>query len=487
MVAREDLHEYAVEKGDGQKGFSTLLAETIQGVVPMQDWAGVIMAAGNGTRMKSKLPKPLHKLCGREMVCHPVEALRSAGVAHIVVVVSPEAEAALKELLGDRVEYVRQSQPLGTGHALLQAAALLEGRSARIAALNADTPLVRPATLERLFSHHDSKGSTVTLLTSITANPDGMARVVRDSQGKVVDILEESEVDTKRESAEMEVNGGAYCFDGSWLWDNLRRVPKSPSGEIYLTSLVNLASSQGSRVEAEKIEEHQEVLGINNRQQLAEAEAIMRRRIREHWMIEGVTIIDPPSTFIDAAATVGQDTVLYPNTMVLGHSEIGGGCAIGPGTVIQDSVVGSGSKVIASFLEESTLEESVHIGPFSHLRPGAYLERGVHLGNFAEIKNSRLGQGVAMGHFGYLGDASVGANVNLGAGMVTCNYDGVAKHVTVVEEGAFIGCDTMLVAPVTVGTGATTGAGSVITKDVPPGRLAVGVPATIRERKGARR
>ena len=453
----------------------------------MRDWAGVIMAAGSGTRMKSKIPKPLHKLCGREMVCHPVETLQNAGVARIVVVVSPEAEAALRELLGDRVEYVRQSQPLGTGHALLQAAGLLEGHAGQIVAINADTPLVRPSTLERLFSCHDSEGPVMTLLTSTTANPDGMGRVVRDSEGNVVDILEDPDVDTKSESGQLEVNGGAYCFDGSWLWDSLRQLPRSRSGELYLTSLVKSASSDGSPVESVEVDEHQEVLGINNRLQLAEAESLMRRRIREHWMMEGVTILDPPSTFIDAGATVGQDTVLYPNTMVLGHSKIGSGCAIGPGTVIRDSIVGSGSKVIASFLEESTVEESVDIGPFSHLRPGAHLERGVHVGNFVEIKNSRLGRGAAMGHFGYVGDASIGANVNLGAGMVTCNYDGVAKHITVVEQGAFIGCDTMLVAPVTVGTGATTGAGSVITKDVPPGRLAVGVPATIKEKKVAHR
>ena len=240
-----------------------------------------------------------------------------------------------------------------------------------------------------------------------------------------------------------------------------------------------MAASEGFRVEALDCGDPREVLGINHRVQLAEAEALMRGRIRERWMLEGVTILDPASTFVDAAAILAPDTVIYPNTMVLGKSAIGSGCTIGPGTVVRDSTIGDDCKVVASFLEEAVVEDSVEIGPFSHLRPGAYLESDVHIGNFSEIKNSRLGRGVAMGHFGYVGDASIGARANLGAGMVTCNYDGVAKHRTVVEEGAFIGCDTMFIAPVRIGAGASTGAGAVVTKDVPPNRLAVGVPAKI--------
>ena len=447
----------------------------------MDTWAGVIMAAGKGTRMRSRVPKVLHKVCGRELVVYPVEALRNAGVSRIVVVAAPDSVEEIKGVLGDSVEYVLQSQSLGTGHALLQAASLLEGRSEHVMALNADLPLIRPATLVRLSSRHLSGDSCITLLSAVSSSPDGMGRVKRDEAKGVVEVVEASELSSEEDWGTLfEVNGGAYCFKAEWLWDSLSKVEKASSGEFYLTSVIGKAASEGSGVEALISKDPQEVLGVNNRLELSRAEAAMRQQINEHWMLEGVTMLDPNSTFIDASVELGQDTVLYPNTVLLGQSKVGSGCAIGPGAVVQDSVIGDGCKVIASFLEDSTLEESVEIGPFSHLRPGVHLESGVHIGNFAEVKNSRIGHGVAMGHFGYVGDASIGANVNLGAGAVTCNYDGVNKHRTIVEEGAFIGCDTMFVAPVRVGAGAITGAGAVVTKDVPPRRLAVGVPATIK-------
>ena len=445
----------------------------------MEQWAGVVMAAGRGTRMKSKVPKILHRVCGRELVIYPVEALRSAGVRRIVVVVSPGAEEAVRGLLGDGVEYALQTQPLGTGHAIQQAAALLKGNVEHIIALGADSPLISHATLERLSAHHLSADSTMTVLSSISAQED-MGRIVRDGAGKLTGITETPELGQDGMAAS-EVNGGAYCFKASWLWESLPSIAEAPAVEYYLTSLVEIAASEGAGPEAFFIEDPQEVLGINDRVRLAQAEAAMRHRIRERWMLEGVTMLDPASIFVDAAVNLGQDTVIYPNTMILGDSKVGSECTIGPGTAIRDSAIGNGCKVVASFIEGATVEESVDIGPFSHLRPGAYLETGVHIGNFSEIKNSRLGRGVAMGHFGYLGDASIGANTNLGAGMVTCNYDGVSKQRTVVGEGAFIGCDTMFVAPVRVGAGATTGAGAVVTKDVPAYRLAVGVPATIKE------
>ena len=449
----------------------------------MEIWAGVIMAAGKGTRMKSSVPKILHKVCGRELIVHTVEALRNAGVRRIVVVVSPDSEERAKDLLGDAVEYVCQTQPLGTGHALFQAASLLEGQSEHVIALGADSPLIRSTTLEKLAASHLSTDSHITFLSAAFVPQDGMGRVVREEgTGRVIGIVEASELTGDGKPAS-EVNGGAYCFKASWLWDSLARIEEAPVGEFYLTSLVAMAASQAARVEALAAEDPQEVLGINNRLQLSQVEAAMRQRIRERWMLDGVTILDPASTFLDASVELGQDTVIYPNSMVMGRTQIGSGCVIGPGTVIRDSVIGDGCTVVASFMEEAILEEMVDVGPFGHLRPGTYLESGVHIGNFAEVKNSRLERGVAMGHFGYVGDASIGAKVNLGAGMVTCNYDGVAKHRTVVEEGAFIGCDTMFVAPVKVGAGAITGAGAVVTKDVPPHRLAVGVPATIKETK----
>ena len=450
-------------------------------------WAGVVLAAGKGIRMKSKVPKVLHKLCGQELIVYPVEALRNSGIKRIVVVVSPEIEEGARQLLGDTVEYVCQAQPLGTGHALLQAADLLKGQSDQICALGADSPLISSGTLERLASHHLANGYGLTLLSASDCLEEGLGAIVRDGAGKVIAIREASERSETDEKGPYEVNSGAYCFNAPLLWEALQRIEKAPAGEFYLTSLVGMAASEGDNVAAVVCEDPLEVLGINDRLQLAHAEAVMRQRIRDHWMREGVTILDPPSTFLDLSVELGQDTVVYPNTMVLAGSKIGASCTIGPSTVIQDSTIGDGCKVMASYLEGATVEGSVDIGPFSHLRPGAYLETGVHIGNFSEIKNSHMGRGAVMGHFGYLGDATIGPKVNLGAGMVTCNYDGVAKHRTVVEEGAFIGCDTMLVAPVTVGAEAVTGAGAVVTKDVPPRRLAVGVPAKIKNGKKTRK
>ena len=444
------------------------------------------MAAGLGTRMKSTLPKVLHKVCGQELVVYPVQALQNAGIHRIVVVASPENMERVRALLGDTVEYVSQAQSLGTGHALLQASTLLKGQSEHVMALGADSPLTRSTTLRRLSSWHLSRDAGMTLLSATPTSQEGMGRVVRDEAGKVVGVLEASELASHTEIPS-EVNGGVYCFRASWLWDSLPRIRKAPVGEFYLTSLVDMAASDGINVESLLLEDPREILGINHRIELAQAELAMRQRIMEGWMLEGITMLDPATTYLDLFVELGQDTVVYPNTMVLGRSKIGTGCTIGPGSVIRDSVVGDNCNVVASFLEEAMLEESVDIGPFSHLRPGTHLERGVHVGNFSEIKNSRLGRDVAMGHFGYVGDASIGAKVNLGAGIVTCNYDGVSKHRTVVEEGAFIGSDTMLISPVTVGAGAITGAGAVVTKDVPPHRLAVGAPATIKEIKKVRR
>ena len=451
----------------------------------METWAGIVIAAGQGTRLKSAVPKIFHKVCGKELIAYPVEALHEAGFSRVVVVVTPNSLDSVKALLGDSVEYVSQDQPKGTGHALLQAADLLKGQAENIIALGANSPLLRSTTLGRLSSHHVAGGCDLSLISAISSLGDGLGRILRDERSKVMRVVEASELEAGELKGAIEVNSGAYCFKASWLWDNLPRIEKASVGEFYLTSLVGMAASQRAAVETLVLEDDQEVLGVKNRLHLAQAEEAMRRGIRERWMLEGVTMVDPASVFLDASVELGQDTVICPNTMVLGRSKIGIGCTIGPGTVIQDSVIGDGCKVVASFLEEATVEESVHIGPFSHLRFGTHLEGGVHIGSFSEIKDSRLGRGTVMGHFGYVGDASIGTNVNLGAGLVTCNFDGVTKHRTEVGEGAFIGSDTMLVAPVKVGRGASTGAGAVLTKDVPDHRLAVGVPARIVESKKA--
>jgi bifunctional UDP-N-acetylglucosamine pyrophosphorylase/glucosamine-1-phosphate N-acetyltransferase len=297
----------------------------------------------------------------------------------------------------------------------------------------------------------------------------------------VIGIVEDDRA-TPQQKGIGEWNCGLYAFQSTWLWPHLAALPRSKNGEYLLTDLVAEAASKGG-VHAVVTHDPAPVLGINNRLHLAQAEAVLRQRIRERVMLGGVTLIDPPSTFIDAGVTIGQDTVVHPNSTVSGSTVIGKDCRIGPNSIIVDSTIGDRCRVVASVVEKATLEEGVEVGPFGHVRPESYLEAGVHLGNFTEVKKSRLGRNTRMGHFSYIGDATVGAEVNIGAGTITCNFDGVAKHRTVIGDGAFIGSDTMLVAPVEVGEGAVTGAGSVVNRDVPPGALAVGVPARIR-RKG---
>ena len=447
----------------------------------MDQWAGVVLAAGHGERMKSRRPKVLHQVCGKEMLRYPVDLLRQLGIDRILVVVSPGNSKAVRDLLGGQLDYAIQPQALGTADALARAAPTLRGQSEQLLVLGADSPLVRPDTVRRLMEGHTSDSGDMTVLSAQSAAGGDLGRVWRDEGGRVVDIVEAVDGEHHPDSG-AEVNAGVYCFGAAWLWENLERVEPSTSGERYITSLASIGAALSAKIQAVASTDANEVLGVNNRLQLAQVEAVQRQRIREEWMLKGVTIQDPASVFIDAGVTIGQDTVILPNTMLLGHSRIGEECEIGPGSIIRDSTIGHRCRATASVLEEATMEEGVDIGPFSHLRPGAYLESGVHIGNFVEIKESRFAAGAVMGHFGYVGDATIGADVNLGAGMVTCNYDGVDKHRTVIERGAFIGCDTMLVAPVTVGAGAVTGAGSVVTKDVPVGRLAVGVPARIRDR-----
>ena len=288
------------------------------------------------------------------------------------------------------------------------------------------------------------------------------------SKGRVSRIVEASEaLGTRADHAPL-VNAGVYCFRAGWLWETVKEVKPQPSGESYLTDLARIGARSGAGVSSTLVADAEELLGVNDRAQLANAEAIMRDRIRERWLLEGVTMTDPETVYIDADVTLGMDTVILPNTMILGCTAIGENCEIGPNSVIRDSVIGNHCRVTSSALEEAAMEEHSDVGPFSHLRPGSYLETGVHIGNYVEVKESRFKAGAVMGHFGYAGDATIGARVNVGAGMITCNYDGKDKHPTVIEDDAFIGCDTMLVAPVTVGEGSITGAGAVVTRDVPP-------------------
>ena len=447
----------------------------------MDQWAGVVLAAGDGKRMKSRLTKVLHRVCGKELVRYPVDLMKESGVTRVVVVVSLGNRQAVQELLGNQVEYVTQTELKGTGDALSKARVLLQGQAENVLVLTGDAPLVRLESVKPLMAAHADSSRDMTFLTCRTASAKDFGRVARNEKGQVVKIVEAAD-QTGFTDEITEVNGSVYCFRDGWLWENLDDIPTAANGEKYITSLVEIGSSRDGAVEANLTEDPAELMGVNDRLQLSQVEEILRQRIREQGMLSGVTMPHPASVYIDAGASIGQDTVILPNTSIVGSSVIGEDCEIGPNSVIRDSTIGRGCRATASVLEEATMEDGANIGPFSHLRPGAYLESGVHLGNFVEVKESRFASGAVMGHFGYVGDASIGAGTNLGAGMVTCNYDGKDKHRTDIGENAFIGCDTMLVAPVTVGSGAITGAGAVVTKDVPAGRLAVGVPAKIRSR-----
>lgn len=448
----------------------------------MEHWAGVVMAAGEGRRMVSRTPKPLHRVCGKEMIRYPVELLRALGVERILVVVSPSTATPIRETLGDDVQYVVQPEPYGTGDAAARAVEVLPEGISNLVLLGSDSPLIQPESVSRLVETHRTGNNVMTLLTAPDMLSPDLGRVLRDEAGQVTGLVEAAEWEGDPfEPAE--VNAGVYCFDRNWLQKTLDAVEDSPSGEKYLTSLVGLGAQLGVRIGAMASEFPEEIFGVNDRAQLAQVEAVMRWQIIEKLMGQGVTIQDPGATYIDADVTIGMDTVIRPNTSLRGRTEIGEDCEVGPNSVIEDSRIGDGCRVTASMLEGATLEPGVDVGPFSHLRTGAYLESGVHIGNYVEVKESRLGRGVLAGHFSYLGDARIGAGTNIGAGTITCNFDGKDKHLTRIGANAFIGCDTMLVAPVTVGDGAATGAGAVVTKDVPGHLLAVGVPARIRDKK----
>jgi len=444
--------------------------------------AVVILAAGQGTRIKSDLPKVLHPLAGRPLVTHAVETARALTDVRPVLVVGRGADA-VRETVGDRAVFVEQAEQLGTGHAVLQAREALQGQSGLVLVTCADVPLLTVETLRRLVERQQENPGPITLLTFTNDDPRGFGRVMRDASGAVVQIVEDA-VATPEQLAGRELNAGVYCFDADWLWDHVGRIPLSlPKREYYLTDLIGMAIVGGQRVEAVAAEETTEAMGINTRAHLAEAESVLRRRINRRWMLDGVTIVDPATTYIEPGVTIGRDTTVWPNTHLRGETTIGEHCHIGPNTIVVDCRIGDGCRVLASVLEQAVMEDGADVGPFGHLRKGARLCEGAHMGNFGEVKNATLGPGAKMGHFSYLGDAEVGAGANIGAGTITCNYDGVRKHKTVIEEGAFIGSDTMLVAPVRVGQGAKTGAGSVVTRDVPAGAVAYGVPARVQNRE----
>ncbi len=414
------------------------------------------------------------------MLSHAASAIRAAGVMRLAVVAPGEPADAATKLAGaaDGAEVVVQPQPLGTADALLSARRACEGAGGVLAG-PADAPLTLGATLEKMMRKHERSGALATVLTARTETPYGMGRVARDSSGRLASIVEEA--DAAPEELEInEVNAGWYCFDPEWLWESLERVRPSRSGEKYLTDLVETAAREGAADWLEAADAD-EALGVNDMSQLAKVESVMRDRIRGRWMLAGVRLNDPATIYIDVGASLGRDTVVLPGTHVLGGTRVGSGCRIGPGTWLSDCVVSDGASVASSHCEGASIGANASVGPYSRLRPGAKIGPDVHVGNYAEVKSSEVGRGSRVGHFSYIGDAEVGRDVNIGAGSVTCNFDGKNKHRTIIGDGAFIGSGTMLVAPVEIGPGGRTGAGSVVTRDVAAGDLVVGVPA----RRGA--
>lgn len=438
----------------------------------MPGFISLILAAGKGTRMKSALPKVLHKVCGKPMLAHIIVSAREAGSIRDIAVVGFGAEQVL-EAVGPAVEFVVQAEQLGTGHAVMQAREALEGYAGTVMVLCGDTPLLSAGLLSQLYSSHREARAAATVLTARMPDPTGYGRVIRDSGGRVTKIVEHKDARSD-ELAVKEINTGIYCFECRNLLDALSGLTRdNKQGEYYLTDVIAILAGQGEKVWAVAAGDHRETMGINSRVQLAEAEKILRLRKLDELMDGGVTIMDPDSTFIDAGVEIAADTVIYPFTWLEGATKIGTCCEIGPNTRLADTTVGDNTTLHFTYAHECRVGSGVTVGPYVHLRPDTVLADGAKVGNFVEIKNSVIGAGSKVPHLSYIGDTDMGAGVNIGSGTITVNYDGRSKHRTVIEDKAFIGCNANLVAPVTVGRGAYVGAGSTITKDVPPEALGV--------------
>jgi bifunctional UDP-N-acetylglucosamine pyrophosphorylase/glucosamine-1-phosphate N-acetyltransferase len=434
----------------------------------------VVLAAGKGTRMKSAQPKILHRAAGLPLIEHVLRVVDPLKPASVVVIVGHQPES-VRAVLGDRpdVDFAIQEPQLGTGHAVLQAESLLTNKSGCVLLLSGDVPLVRTRTVERLLDQHWASRAAATVLTASIGNPDGYGRVVRNNGG-VAAIVEHRDA-TPGQRAIREINSGIYAFDLPRLFPALRTIGSgNAQGEYYLPDLIRIFRSDGLGVEATVLDDPNEILGVNSRKELADVSRILNDRKAAEIMDSGVTLLDPASTWIHPDVVIGPDTILHPNVYLEGRTRVGSGCEIHSGVRIVDSVLGDGV-VVNNFcvIRESQVESGAQIGPFAQLRPESRVAENAHVGNFVELKKTTLGRGSKANHLTYLGDATIGENVNVGAGTITCNYDGVAKHPTVIEDGAFIGSDSQLIAPVTVGKEAYVAAGSTVTENVPPGALAI--------------
>lgn len=442
--------------------------------------AAIVLAGGLGTRMISATPKVLHSLCGRPMLAYVLDAARAATGAEPVVVVSP-ATAVVRDHFPEGASFAFQERPDGSGDALRAGLAAVAADVDDVLVLNGDVPLVDPGLLGQALEVRRGTGAALALVSIEARDPGRLGRVVRTPDGERVARVVEVRDAAPEDLAVSEVNAGLYAFEAGWLRGAVGRLLASPAtGEVYLTQLVDLASADGRSVVAVKGPDDGTLDGINDRAQLAAATAILRQRINARWLRAGVTMHDPATAYVDALVELAADVTLEPNVVLRGRTRVGDGTLVGTGSQLVDTIVGPRCRVWASVLERSEVEEGTTIGPFSHLRHGSSIGPGVEIGNYAEVKNSRLEAGVKSHHMSYLGDAHVGEGTNVGAGTITANYDGLRKHRTEIGKRVFLGVDTLLRAPVTLGDGARTGAGAVVTRDVPAGKLAVGMPARLR-------
>jgi bifunctional UDP-N-acetylglucosamine pyrophosphorylase/glucosamine-1-phosphate N-acetyltransferase len=438
----------------------------------MSDLVTVILAAGKGTRMKSRLPKVLHKAGGKPMLQHVLDAAEAAGAKRKIVITGFGGNL-VREAIGSQAEFVEQKEQLGTGHAVQQAAPLLAAGKSTVMVLCGDTPLLTGALLRKLYEAHKEAKAKATVLTAVMPDATGYGRIVRTAAGTVARIVEHKDA-TAEERKINEVNSGIYCFESADLFAALQQVKNdNAQGEYYLPDVLSILRDKGEKIWAVAADDYESTLGINSRLQLAGAEKILRRRKNEALMADGVTIMDPDSTFIDADVKVGRDTVIYPFTWLEGKTTIGAECEIGPSVRFQNMTVGDGVTGQFTYAHDAIIDDGVILGQFTHIRPDTHLAEKVKIGNFVEVKNSNIGKGTKLPHLSYIGDCDMGSGVNMGCGTITVNYDGKKKFRTKVGDDAFVGCNSNLVAPVEVGDGAYIAAGSTITDYIPAKDLAI--------------
>jgi bifunctional UDP-N-acetylglucosamine pyrophosphorylase/glucosamine-1-phosphate N-acetyltransferase len=435
--------------------------------------AAVVLAAGKGTRMRSAIPKVLHPLCGRPMLHYPLESARKAGFGQLRVVIGHGAGQVKEAFADQQIHWVEQTSQLGTGHALMCAADSLRGYSGPLLLLCGDVPLLQPETVQRLYHYHRQEEAAVTVLSARMVDPYGYGRIIRDGE-QILGIVEERDADEDQRLV-TEINSGTYLFDAAFVVSALQGLTKNNAqGEYYLTDVVAAATAAGKTTRALCVEDATEVMGINDRRQLAEAEVLMRWKINADLLYAGVTMIDPTTVYIDDGVELGNDTLIHPNVHLHGKTSIGSNCIIETGVVVTDSRIAAGNHLKAgSVIEGSEIGPDCTIGPMAHLRPGTQLAGRNKIGNYVETKKAVFGEGSQASHLTYIGDAEVGRNVNFGCGTITCNYDGVNKHKTTIEDDVFIGSDTQFIAPVHIGRNSLIAAGSTITKDVPADALAL--------------